>query len=69
MWGVADRIVKGVSDLTVGTVIVMVHVMLADRQSGRTERRRSLLASADPAAASSGLLASARRAPPIAARR
>jgi len=68
MWGVADRIVKGVSDLTVGTVIVIVHVMLADRQSGRIERRRSLLASADPGAASSAPV-SVRRAPPIAARR
>ena len=31
MWSFADRIVKVVSDLTVGTVIVLVHVALADR--------------------------------------
>ena len=31
MWTLADRMVKAVSDVTVGTVIVLVHVMLADR--------------------------------------
>lgn len=31
MWNLADRVVKAVSDLTVGTVIVLVHVALADR--------------------------------------
>jgi hypothetical protein len=31
MWSIADRIVKAVSDVTVGTVIVLVHVALADR--------------------------------------
>ena len=31
MWNFADRVVKAVSDVTVGTVIVLVHVALADR--------------------------------------
>jgi len=31
MWSLADRFVKAVSDVTVGTVIVLVHVALADR--------------------------------------
>lgn len=31
MWNLADRMVKAVSDVTVGTVIVLVHVVLADR--------------------------------------
>jgi len=31
MWTLADRMVKAVSDVTVGTVIVLVHVVLADR--------------------------------------
>jgi hypothetical protein len=31
MWTFADRVVKAVSDVTVGTVIVLVHVALADR--------------------------------------
>jgi hypothetical protein len=31
MWNWADRVVKAVSDVTVGTVIVLVHVALADR--------------------------------------
>jgi hypothetical protein len=38
MWGVADRFVKTFADLTVGTVIVLVHVALADRQAERTHR-------------------------------
>jgi hypothetical protein len=33
MWNLADRVVKAVSDVTVGTVIVLVHVMLADRHA------------------------------------
>ncbi|MBA3819146.1 MAG: hypothetical protein H0X17_09665 [Deltaproteobacteria bacterium] len=41
MWNLADRVVKAVSDVTVGTVIVLVHVVLADRSSGRL-RARSL---------------------------
>ena len=36
MWDLADRIVKKVSDVTVGTVIVLVHIALADRESSRT---------------------------------
>lgn len=35
MWNFADRIVKAVSDVTVGTVIVLVHVVLADRNNRR----------------------------------
>jgi hypothetical protein len=31
MWSWADRMVKVVSNVTVGTVIVLVHVALADR--------------------------------------
>jgi hypothetical protein len=31
MWSWADRMVKAVSNITVGTVIVLVHVALADR--------------------------------------
>ena len=31
MWTLADRVVKAVSDATVGTVIVLVHIALADR--------------------------------------
>jgi hypothetical protein len=38
MWTLADRMVKAVSNATVGTVIVLVHVALADRQ--RKQRRR-----------------------------
>lgn len=32
MWSWADRMVKAVSNATVGTVIVLVHVALADRK-------------------------------------
>jgi len=38
MWGVADRMMKRFSDLTVGTVIVLFHVALADRQTSRAAR-------------------------------
>jgi len=41
MWTLADRMVKAVSDVTVGTVIVLVHVALADRS-------RKLAAPAQP---------------------
>ncbi len=42
MWSFADRVVKTVSDVTVGTVIVLVHVALADRRSRqRTQPVRS----------------------------
>jgi hypothetical protein len=36
MWSLVDRTVKAVSDVTVGTVIVLVHVALADRTRART---------------------------------
>jgi len=36
MWNFADRVVKAVSDVTVGTVIVLVHVALADRSKRST---------------------------------
>lgn len=42
MWSLADRVVKAVSDMTVGTVIVLVHVALADRKQRQTEHRRRL---------------------------
>ncbi len=44
MWNLADRVVKAVSDITVGTVIVLVHVVLADRVSG--SKRRPVVRSA-----------------------
>jgi hypothetical protein len=37
MWTLADRVVKAVSDVTVGTVIVLVHVALADRSKTRKQ--------------------------------
>lgn len=45
MWTFADRVVKAVSDVTVGTVIVLVHVALADRtrralEPGKLQPRR-----------------------------
>ncbi len=42
MWRLADRAVKAVTDVTVGTVIVLVHVALADRKSARALRRPRL---------------------------
>ena len=41
MWSFADRVVKAVSDVTVGTVIVLVHVAMADR---KTREQRAALA-------------------------
>jgi len=35
MWRLADRAVKAVADMTLGTVIVLVHVALAERRSER----------------------------------
>ena len=35
MWTLADRIVKAVSDVTIGTVIVLAHVTLAKREASR----------------------------------
>jgi hypothetical protein len=40
MWSFADRVVRAVSDVTVGTVIVLVHVALADRSSKKQLARR-----------------------------
>jgi hypothetical protein len=39
MWSFADRVVKTVSDVTVGTVIVLVHVALADRRARQDKQR------------------------------
>ena len=39
MWNQLDRVVKAVSDVTVGTVIVLVHVVLADRQALKARER------------------------------
>jgi hypothetical protein len=41
MWSLVDRTVKAVSDVTVGTVIVLVHVALADRTRVRTRSLQS----------------------------
>jgi len=40
MWSLADRVVKAVSDVTVGTVIVLVHVVMADRTVRMTREQR-----------------------------
>ena len=45
MWNQIDRVVKAVSDVTVGTVIVLVHVVLHDRQTMKALRASSLRAS------------------------
>lgn len=42
MWSLADRVVKAVSDVTVGTVIVLVHVAMADRKNERRNKQRAL---------------------------
>jgi hypothetical protein len=42
MWRLADRAVKAVADVTVGTVIVLVHVALADRKASRALQPRRL---------------------------
>ena len=42
MWRLADRAVKAVADVTVGTVIVLVHVALAERKWNRAERQPRL---------------------------
>lgn len=51
MWGVADRIAKAFSDVTVGTVIVLVHVAIAERQPGsrRSAHDRGTPPSGSPA--------------------
>jgi hypothetical protein len=40
MRDLADRVAKAVSDVTVGTVIVLVHVALAERERAREKTRR-----------------------------
>lgn len=40
MWNFADRVVKAVSDVTVGTVIVLFHVALADRNRKAARQQR-----------------------------
>jgi hypothetical protein len=40
MWRFADRAVKTVADMTVGTVIVLVHVALAERKERAAELAR-----------------------------
>jgi len=42
MWSLADRMVKAVSDVTVGTVIVLVHVALADRSARKRQLQQHL---------------------------
>ena len=39
MWSLADRMVKAVSDVTFGTVIVLFHVALADRSNRKPPPR------------------------------
>lgn len=41
MWSFADRVVKAVSDVTVGTVIVLVHVAMADRKVRESRERQA----------------------------
>jgi hypothetical protein len=41
MWNLADRMVKAVSDVTVGTVIVLFHVALADRTRNKAREQRA----------------------------
>jgi hypothetical protein len=40
MWRLADRAVKAVADVTLGTVIVLVHVVLAERKAIRATEHR-----------------------------
>lgn len=50
MLRLADRVVKTLSDVTVGTVIVLVHVALAERTNPRrpqTARDRAALPTAN----------------------
>ena len=55
MWGVADRMMKMLADLTVGTVIVLVHVALADREAARSNRALLTSGVGEPRALSSRL--------------
>ena len=43
MLNLADKVVKTISDVTVGTVIVLVHVALADRMNGRRNAKARAL--------------------------
>jgi hypothetical protein len=45
MWRIADRAVKAMADMTVGTVIVLVHVALAERKPPRPARPQQRLPS------------------------
>jgi len=45
MWRIADRAVKAMADMTVGTVIVLVHVALAERKLPRVTRPKQRLPS------------------------
>jgi hypothetical protein len=52
MWATADRIEKTISDLTLGTMIVFVHLVMSSRDQRMKQQR--LLADrrrSDPAAA------------------
>ena len=48
MWSLADRVVKAVSDVTIGTVIVLVHVALADRPKRNALRAAAEASSQSP---------------------
>lgn len=39
MWNLATRVVKALPDVTFGTLIVLVHAALADRESTRLKLR------------------------------
>jgi hypothetical protein len=41
MWTLADRLAKTVSDFTVGTVIVLAHVTLANREINRRRSQKA----------------------------
>jgi len=47
MWQLADRVAKAASDLTVGTVIVLVHVVLARRQRSASAKPALPMSTAD----------------------
>lgn len=44
MWNQIDRVVRAVSDVTVGTVIVLVHVVLHDRETHKRALRAAAAA-------------------------
>jgi hypothetical protein len=39
MWTLTNRVVRSISDLTVGTVIVLVHIALAERENRMSRER------------------------------